>query len=116
MLVLLRPNILFNHIKIYLDGDIRDNECISRKTIHDGRYSYYGYWDGMHQRETGGEGEGAKDIFITTFHSDELDTGDLSRGTFNNLFTELYRTEPLDVEFKDCSEGGISAIPFTITT
>tara|TARA_B100000575_G_scaffold293755_1_gene306212 strand:- start:1278 stop:2471 length:1194 start_codon:yes stop_codon:yes gene_type:complete len=72
-------------------------------------YDGYGYWDGMHQRETGGEGEGAKDIFITTFQSDELDTGDLSRGTFNNLFTNLYTEGQLEVEFKDCSEGGISA-------
>ena len=39
----------------------------------------------------------------------ELDTGDLSRGTFNNLFTNLYTEEQLEVEFKDCSEGGISA-------
>lgn len=72
-------------------------------------YEEYGYWDGVHTRDTGGENIGSKDIFITTFGADEERNGDLSNGTFNNIFTKLDSNEPLNVEFKDCSEGGITA-------
>ncbi len=72
-------------------------------------YEDYGYWDGVHGRDTGGHNVGSKDIFITSFMSEEERNGDLSTGSFNNNFTKLDSNEPLNVEFKDCSEGGITA-------
>jgi len=73
-------------------------------------YDKYGYWDGVDIRDTGGSNVDAKDLFITTFISDEQDDGNLSNGgNFDYLFSKLRSDETINVDFIDCGEGGVSA-------
>ena len=62
-------------------------------------YEKFGYWFD----------ERPKDMFITKFTSDETGPGNLSSGTFNEIFSNITTDEKLEPLFVDCREGGVSA-------
>lgn len=70
-------------------------------------YKDYGYWDGVHIRETGGNlKDEPKNIFINKFFAED-NSGNLSNGgNFDNLFYKYdIDGENVDVKYIECSGG-----------